>query len=92
MYKVDLHHESTKSILNYVYENEVPVDIFEGTLLDNFIIYNHKFIKFKGKEPTDFIILRVKYLNEWSSVTEMILTDDQSVVDHYLELWDSLEE
>ena len=88
-YKRDITLDEVNNILNFATERDIEFEGYEGTILDNYIVYNYKDITFKGIKARDFIILKSKYLNEWSSTTEMIFTDDEKLVNDYVELWEN---
>jgi len=80
-YKADINLKSVEQILKFANDNNHEVDMFDGCCLDNYIIYSNSKIKIGKLKPRKYIILLEKYLNEWSSVTEMILTDNDLYVE-----------
>lgn len=77
--------EEFNDILEFATINNIAYDYFEGSLLDNAIIYNmdnELKIYIDGK-TSKYIIIKEKYLNEWSSILEVIFTDDSKIADEY---------
>lgn len=85
--------EITMEIVNkLILMLEEDYEIYEGTLLDNFIFYNDRGVTIGRAKPRKYIIVREFYKNSWSSGLEMIMTDDEKLVDHYKDLWYEEEE
>lgn len=63
------------------------IECFEGSLIDNYIIYDAQKIKIGRAKSRKYIILVEKYLNSWSSTTEVIMTDNDKTVRKYEEIF-----
>lgn len=72
-------------------ENEIDFECYEGSLIDNYIFYSNKIIRIKGNRATKYIIVKEKYLNEWSSVHEITLTDSDKKANEFIKQWESSE-
>lgn len=88
---IEIDNTKLNQIVDLAIDSDIAVDIFEGTLIDNYIIYNMKAMKIGGILP-DYVIMNAKYLNEWSSLAEMILANDSKLVDEYIERWGGYDE
>ena len=90
--EIDL--QSVNNILNYAVESGCEINRYQGSLLDNYIVYDAEELIFKisDSEPYNkeynlikdkkYILLKEKFLNEWSSITEITFTnDEQKVID-----------
>ncbi len=82
-----INFESVNSLLNIV-SDRYECNCYEGSLLDNYIIYDVERIKM-GRVSRKFIILKEEYLCSWSSITRMIMTDSYETVKRYEELFKS---
>ena len=49
---------------------------YDGTLLDNYIFHDTQNIRIGRSKPRAFILIKEKYLNEWNSTYEMVMTDN----------------
>lgn len=67
--------------------NEHNLEIIqkEGSLLDEYLIYNNKLNFGKSKKAYKYIIFREIYVNEWSSRQDLILTDDEKLIEYFIE-------
>lgn len=78
-----------EEIVNMATKEDLEVEEFPGTLLDNYLIHNYKKLKVNGKSP-DFIIIKVVFLSSWSSGLELILTDSKEEVEEFVK-WADVE-
>lgn len=62
------------------------IEQFEGNLLDNYIIDNINKLVFNTSKARKYIIIKEKFLNEWSSCYDVIFTDDEKEVDDFRNL------
>jgi hypothetical protein len=83
-YKANITLESVNQIINFANDKGLQVDIFEGTLLDNYVIYDTSTIDIGRTKGRKYIILREKVLNCWSSITELIMTDNDEFVNDFV--------
>jgi len=79
-----LDQDTVNKILDIAGEG---VDFYEGCLLDNCIIWYAENIKI-NRTSRNHIILKEHYLNEWSSTTQLIMTDDEEKVDKYKDMFE----
>lgn len=90
--KMQISGKAAEAVLNSVPRN-VGLDIYTGTLLDNFVIDFGEPKKYKlgRKVCRRYLIGREVYLNEWSSGIEIIMTDSDRVYNNYIEMFDGIE-
>lgn len=69
----------------------LAVDCFEGSLLDNYIIYSDKKIKINKARPRKYILIREYYINAWSSGIQLIMTDDDNKANEFIQMFDDVE-
>lgn len=86
-YKSEISFEYVNKLCDYCCQNGIDFEVYQGSLLDNYIFYDTEHIKLNKIEPRKFIIIREKYLNEWNSTFEMIMTDDEGLVEKYIEMF-----
>lgn len=82
-YKTEGDLASVNKLLELAEKLNCPIDSFEGSLLDNYIIYNTEKIKIGNVKGRKYIILAERYLNSWSSTTDVIMTDSIYTVNEY---------
>ena len=68
--------------------NNIHVDFFEGSLVDNYVFYDTEIIKIKGIRRAKHIIIKEKYLNTWSSENVLMVTDDIKKVKQFTSLFE----
>lgn len=86
-YKTTGDLASVNKLLDFAHSLNCPIECFEGSLLDNYIIYADRRIRIGKAKARKYIILREKYVNSWSSITEVILTDNEKRVEEYEKLF-----
>ena len=62
------------------------IEQFEGNLLDNYIIDNVNRLVFNTSKARKYIVIKEKFLNEWSSCYDVIFTDEEKEVDEFRNL------
>ena len=82
-YVKDINMESAVNLVNFAYDNHYEVTCYEGVLLDNYIIHSDKTLKVGRAKPREYIILRERFVNEWTSKIEMTLTDNEKTLDRH---------
>lgn len=85
-YVTEITLSSANGLVKFAENKGVEIERYEGSLLDNYILYNHDTISIRGVKPRKYILLQEKYKNDWSSVTELIMTDDIYKVESFLEM------
>lgn len=55
-------------------------EIYEGCLLDNYVIRGTEQIRLGRVKPRKFIMIKEKHLNEWSSTLELTMTDNEEII------------
>ena len=93
-YVKEISMETANKIITMAAELNILFDGFDGTLLDNYIVYNEKDtqIKFGRSKPRKYIIIEEFYKNCWTSGLRMTCTDDDKLADEFLERHETFEE
>lgn len=79
----NLDLKSCDKIIEFAMSNECDINTSEGSLLDNYIIYNTDKIRIGRAKPRKYIIIVEKFLNGWSSTLQLIQTDNYNKVLKY---------
>ena len=89
-YVKEISMETASKIITMATELNILFDGFDGTLLDNYIVYNEKDtqIKFGRSKPRKYIIIEEFYKNCWTSGLRMTCTDDDKLADEFLDKHD----
>lgn len=89
-YVKEIGMETANKIIEMANELDLNYDGFDGTLLDNYIVYNdaESRIKFGNTKPRKYIIIEEFYKNEWSSGLRMTATDDDNLANEFLDKHD----
>lgn len=86
-YSKEISYKSLNSFVDYAFNNGYDVETIEGVLNDTYIIYNvDKKLSIKGVKARDFIILYPQFLSPWKDSFHVLLTNDESKVENFLEL------
>ena len=93
-YIKEISMEQASKIIELANELDLNYDGFDGTLLDNYIIYNDADtqIKFGRSKPRKYIVIEEFYKNCWTSGLRMTCTDDDKLADEFLERHETFEE
>ena len=93
-YIKEISMETANKIITMATELNILFDGFDGTLLDNYIVYNDSDtqIKFGRSKPRKYIIIEEFYKNCWTSGLRMTATDDDSLADEFLKRHETFEE
>ena len=93
-YVKEISMETANKIITMATELNILFDGFDGTLLDNYIVYNDSDtqIKFGRSKPRKYIIIEEFYKNCWTSGLRMTCTDDDELADEFLERHETFEE
>ena len=93
-YVKEISMETANKIITMATELNILFDGFDGTLLDNYIVYNNEDtqIKFGRSKPRKYIIIEEFYKNCWTSGLRMTCTDDDKLADEFLERHETFEE
>ena len=83
-YRMEISLQQAEHIANYFLQNGYDVIYEDGCLVGNYLIHigenNLKLGKVKLRK---YIIILEKYLNEWCSTLEMILTDNERLFESF---------
>ena len=93
-YVKEISMETASKIIEMANELSINYDGFDGTLLDNYIVYNDSDIqiKFGKSKPRKYIIIEEFYKNCWTSGLRMTCTDNDRLADEFLERHETFEE
>ena len=93
-YVKEISMETADKVITMATELNILFDGFDGTLLDNYIVYNDSDtqIKFGRSKPRKYIIIEEFYKNCWTSGLRMTCTDDDKLADEFLERHETFEE
>ena len=93
-YVKEISMETADKVITMATELNILFDGFDGTLLDNYIVYNDSDtqIKFGRSKPRKYIIIEEFYKNCWTSGLRMTCTDNDKLADEFLERHETFEE
>lgn len=80
-YKAAIGQKLLNSLLEHCSKNDIDIECFEGSLLDQYIIHADKRIAVKGIKPRQYILIFEKHLNCWSSENIACFSDDEKLAD-----------
>ena len=75
-------------IIEYAIKNDYEVYTIPGTLLDHTLICTDKAFTLGKLKPRNYIIFTPEYVNCWSSVMKMTLTDKYEAYDNFMKMYD----
>lgn len=81
----NVSQKTVENTLELANKNNLEIIQKEGSLLDEYLIYNNKIRFGKSKKAYKYIIFREIFLNEWSSRQDLILTDDEKLTEYFTE-------
>lgn len=83
-YRIEISSNSANNIVKYFEFHGFNVECKEGVLLDNYCIeVGENNLKIGKVKVRKYIIIIEKYINEWSSSLEMILTDSKEIYERF---------
>jgi hypothetical protein len=85
---LEITNNDLSKLIKTADENNIVYDCFEGSLQDNFIFYNNNVINI-GWGSAKYIIVKERFLNEWSSDLVLIMTDSDEEVEEFKSNFDS---
>lgn len=88
---IDIDTKDLNLLMEVADEHGLGYDWYEGTLLDNVVIYNDNVINIGGK-TAEFIIIKEKYLNSWSSGLVLTLTNSIDEINSFISQFDEYED
>ena len=80
-YKATTGQKLLNSLLDHCSENNIDVEMFQDSLLDQYIIHADKRITVKGIKPRQYILIYEQYVNPWSSENIACFSDDENLAD-----------
>lgn len=69
--------------LDIAYKKDLDVIEKTGSLLDEYLIHNDTITFGKSRKAYKYIIFKERYLNEWSSCIDLILTNDNKHIEYF---------
>lgn len=72
--------EACEKILALARKNDYEIELFEGGLLDSYLINYNKTISINRAKPRRFIAILEEYVNEWSSQLRLLQTDNEEKI------------
>ena len=92
-YEINL--EDCNNVMQLASDKGYEMFVIEGGLMDDIMIVDNKDIRVGRAKPREYIIIRAKFLNTWSSGLVMTMTDNEELADEFYnewaELWDEKE-
>lgn len=86
-YNTQINYKSLNNIVDYAVEKGYAMEVIEGVLNDTYVIYNvDKQLSIKGVKARDYIILYPKFQTSWSNSFHILMTDDESKMQEFLEV------
>lgn len=86
-YTSQISQAQADKIINYFIDNDYSVEVAEGTLTDNYLVnVGTNNLKLGHVKIRKYIVIIGKYLNEWSSTLDLILTDNEKTFRDFCEL------
>ena len=80
-YKAAIGQKLLNSLLEQCSMSSIEVELFEGSLLDQYIIHADKRITIKGIKPRQYILIYEQYVNPWRSENIACFSDDENLAD-----------
>ena len=90
-YTTTISYEAAQRFIKLASELDLDYETYEGCLLDNHVIRNAEQIKFGRVKPRKYILIKEKYVNEWSSALELTMTDDEEIINEFEALYEEEE-
>lgn len=84
---LSISNEVLEEILLLADKLEVYCECFEGSLQDNYILYDADNISIGG-DSAKYIIIKERFLNAWSSELVLVFTDNEKEVMQFEELFE----
>lgn len=82
IYREILDTQTVDEIIKQLYDNGYEnADFSEGNLLDNHLFFLDDNVRIGRIKARKYLFFVEKYLNEWSSCYEMVLTDSEKIYD-----------
>lgn len=76
--------DAVDGLIEFAIAEGCEMDVYEGVLLDNTVIYADKHIKINNGQARDFILIEERATGGWSSTYNLLLTDKQEAVDEFI--------
>lgn len=86
-YRTQVDEKTVSNILNFFIGNDYDIHTIEGTLMDSYLIeVNNDNLKLGRVKLRKYMIIAETYINEWTSVHDLILTDNEALFNKYLKI------
>jgi hypothetical protein len=83
MVNEEISYDDLELLIEVASIHDIECECFEGSLLDNYVFYGAKLINIGG-ESANYLIVREKYVNEWSSSLVLTMTNSYKDVEEFL--------
>lgn len=80
--------EDSQKIVDIAMDNGCDVEVYEGCLQDNVIIYTGGERLLRNSPKSKYIILKEQYINSWSSGVKIIFTNDIKKLEAFRNEWE----
>jgi len=80
-----ISYDNVTEIINTCTNKSIDMNVFEGTLLDNYLIYANYKVQLNKTVPRKYIIIESVYINSNQSMYNFVQTDNQQLVDEFLQ-------
>ena len=80
-----ISYDNVTKIVDTCNQKGIEIDVFEGTLLDNYLIYANYKIQLNKLVPRKYIIIEAMFINSNQSMHTFVQTDNQQLVDEFLQ-------
>lgn len=88
-YTKEITPQTLEKLIDITIENDMDMDVFTGSLQDNYIIYGTDGIKIGKAQPRKYIVIEEQFKTTWTSKMIMTMTDDITKVDYYKEKFEN---
>lgn len=87
----DLVYAVTEEEVTELINSGDDTEIFEGSLLDNYVVYANDDLSYDGESRKYFLIAE-RFVNTWTSRYELTMTDDETKLDEFVDTFSFGEE
>ncbi|UNA01675.1 hypothetical protein MG295_00258 [Bacillus phage vB_BcgM] len=88
---VNVESEYIKSLIELANEKSIYIEIYEGNLLNNYVLYDTDNFEVSGQTAT-YIICKECYVNEWTSNYTIVMTNDINEVNEHTDIFNNFDE
>lgn len=85
---MEITNKQLDELIEIANKNGVEYDLYEGTLVDSCIFYNAESVFVEG-ESAKYIIVKERFLNEWSSDLVLTLTNSDEEAEEFRNIFET---